>query len=293
MNLTLNIPSFNDSLNSFNKLFKLFNSVSKHDDDITYDFTNCNYLYPNAIALLYGLARIIQAKYKKVYFNPESLKPKIKELLHENGFIPQIEGKHFDIVKNIVPLKQDTTKDADSTIDYLQNKWLGQDRLRLSNLVRNAIVGKVWEIYENAFDHANSPIGIFSCGQHFILEKKLKIAVVDFGVGIPTNVKEHLIRPEMTGIKAMKWAFKSGNTTKKECRGLGLDFLKQFVRLNKGSLEIFSENGHVLIKGQEKEKYGNKIIPFHGSFIYITFTCDNRYYKLISEPGTTTEEPLF
>jgi hypothetical protein len=42
----------------------------------------------------------------------------------------------------------------------------------------NRIVGKVWEIYENAFEYADSPLGVFTCGQHFPTRRELTLTVL-------------------------------------------------------------------------------------------------------------------
>ncbi|MBS9383808.1 MAG: hypothetical protein HEQ24_06035 [Dolichospermum sp. BR01] len=65
------------------------------------------------------------------------------------------------ITKNQPPvLYVDTIKD-----------WLGKGWINISPRLQDAIpavsvaiAGKVVEIYFNAFEHSNSPIGVFSCG---------------------------------------------------------------------------------------------------------------------------------
>ncbi len=52
-------------------------------------------------------------------------------------------------------------------IAYLKTKWLGRGWITVSTRLRDAIVGRVWKIYANAFEHSHSPVGIFSCGQHY------------------------------------------------------------------------------------------------------------------------------
>jgi hypothetical protein len=80
-------------------------------------------------------------------------------------------------------------QDKEILADYLKTKWLGCGWIHVSPSLQDAIVGRVWEIYANAFEHAQSSIGVFSCGQHYPKMKELKLTVVDFGVGIPSNVR--------------------------------------------------------------------------------------------------------
>ena len=80
---------------------------------------------------------------------------------------------------------------------------------------------------------------------------------------------------------ALQWAFQRGTTTKHETgRGLGLDLLREFVTMNKGRLEIFSNEGYVLIE-KDKEIYAHSHVAFAGTLVNITFQCNECYYCLI------------
>lgn len=162
-------------------------------------------------------------------------------------------------------------------------------------MLKDEIVGRVWEIYANAFEHGQSPIGIFSCGQHYPDHYELKLTVVDFGVGIPSNVRmffKHDPRSQsLSAASCLKWAFQRGTTTKPNgtSRGMGLDLLKEFVKLNKGKIEIFSHEGYAIIDSK-REEFLNRSTFFEGTLINITFIRDESYYHLASE---VLEEPLF
>jgi hypothetical protein len=76
------------------------------------------------------------------------------------------------------------------------------------------------------------------------------LAVADFGGGIPSNVRSSLDDRLSGAEETMRRAFTQGNTTTKQIygpRGMGLDLLKEFVRLNSGKLEIYSHDGYVCI----------------------------------------------
>jgi hypothetical protein len=149
------------------------------------------------------------------------------------------------------------------------------------------------EIYLNAFDHGQSPIGVFSCGQHFPKNHELNLTIVDFGVGIPSNVrlfKAGSIEPEeLSAAKCMEWAFQRGTSTKPGGRGIGLDLIQDFVRLNKGRLEMFSHEGYVVIE-DGKISFAERKSFFEGTLVNISLRCDESYYCLASE---LNNEPLF
>ena len=86
-------------------------------------------------------------------------------------------------------------------MDYLKVKWLRQGWVHVVNYCKAAIAGSVWEIYTNAFEHAQSPIGVFSCGQHYPRRKELQLTVADFGVGIPSTVRLFFSNDQRTFFK--------------------------------------------------------------------------------------------
>src|SRR5690606_22291792 len=110
--------------------------------------------------------------------------------------------------------------------------------------------------------------------------RELRLTVVDFGIGIPSSVRAHLRTTEMDVEEALKWAFKKGNSTKSEstvARGLGLDLLKEFVSINEGSLEVYSNNGYVAIN-KDEITYRKIPVEFNGTLITITIKCDEKKY---------------
>jgi hypothetical protein len=295
--LIIEIPTIKDTQTDFNKLFKIYQKIEdnlspiKNVNRFLYDFSHCRTIYPNAIAFLFGLIQYLKSNKKEIFYIKGSLKKRIQSQLAANGFLNKLDSSEEYLEKEtLVPLREDRDIGNENLIiDYLQNKWLPKNWIHLSDLVRHAIVGKVWEIYDNAFSHAFSPIGIYSCGQK--IDNKIKLAIIDFGKGIPLNVTKYL-KKDIPSSEALKWAFKDGNTTKKENRGLGLGFLKSFVKLNKGELEIFSGTGHVKIN-EKDERFTTKKTYLNGTLIYITLMCDDKYYRFTHEASTISTKPLF
>ena len=155
--------------------------------------------------------------------------------------------------------------------------------MTFSRPLRDLIVGNVWEIYQNAFEHSCSPVGIFSCGQYYPNLQELQLTVIDYGCGIPYTVKEFLKDRYLSTIKSLQWAFYPGHTTKTGVgRGIGLNLLKDFIKSNKGKLEIFSHDAYVRIDANN-EYYGNTQSVFQGTLINIVLKCDESYYCLIDE----------
>ena len=50
MSLTLNIPTINDDVRDFDKLFQLWEQLNEDCSEVIIDFSKCYFLRPNAVA---------------------------------------------------------------------------------------------------------------------------------------------------------------------------------------------------------------------------------------------------
>jgi hypothetical protein len=131
-------------------------------------------------------------------------------------------------------------------MSYLRRDWLARRWVHVSEGLAAAIQGHVWEIYTNSFEHSGSRIGAMSCGQWYPKQRRLGLCIADFGVGIPHKVGTYLKRPRMRNREALRWALESGNSTSRDVRksrGLGLNLLKEFIRVNDGNSRFIADAG--------------------------------------------------
>jgi hypothetical protein len=287
MTQTLFVPTVNDDISDFCKLFKLYNSAITADSSIELDFSRCSFLRPNAVAFLGGFARTMESGSRSIEFNWDTLRDNVQANLAQNGFLKHV-GIGIDPWRgNSIPYREDKLLNKNAIVDYLKTKWLGRGWINVSPLLADNIAGNLVEIYLNAFEHSKSKNGVFTCGQRYPELEQLTISVVDFGVGIPQNVRDFLTRNEPgSKIKsdfALKWAFQSGTTTVDGMgRGIGLDLLKQFVKTNNGSLILFSHDAYVIVD-KNSERYLSHECNFHGTIMHITLQCDETLYVLPEE----------
>lgn len=287
----VHVPTINDTLSDFNKLFAMWAQVKDGGLNVRFDFSHCGFLRQNAVVFLGGLARLIEYRAGTAEFNWSSMRDSIRMNLAQNGFLASFGGSGGPWTGNSIPYREDRSQDSTGLMDYLKAKWLGRGWVYVSSRLRDEIMGRVWEIYANAFEHGQSEIGIFSCGQHYPHKHELALTVLDFGVGIPSNVRIFAGNSNIHASKTLEWAFKRGTTTKPNgtSRGLGLDLLKEFVRLNNGKIELFSHEGHAIIS-QNDESYEDRAVFFEGTLVNITLRCDESYYRFADE---TPSGPLF
>lgn len=251
--MIISLPSLDDRQSDFLYLFNVWKEIEGEQYYLEIDFLNCQRLGHNAVAFLGGMVRAKIKNGVNVVFKWDTLNQKVRRTLAQNKFIYIFNTnikKTPRISKNCIPYREDAEKDCDAYVSYLKNHWLGPGWVHVSDLLRDTIVGKIYEIYINTFDHGDSDVGVFSCGHK--TAKTLKLTLVDFGVGIPYNVRKFQGDQDIKAPSALKWAFQRGASTRDEGRGLGLDILKSFIKLNKGFLEIYSHDAYTKISSENE-----------------------------------------
>ncbi len=66
---TVTIPTLNDSTTDFATLFSIWSQADGYFENIRFDFSVCNFLRPNDMILLGGLARLVESRMGTVVFD--------------------------------------------------------------------------------------------------------------------------------------------------------------------------------------------------------------------------------
>jgi hypothetical protein len=290
----IQIPTLNDNPHDFARLFGIWDEANDYFEDICFDFTRCGFLRPNAVAFLGGLARLIESRLGSASFDWSTLNNSwVRTTLRQNGFACAFGDTSSPWNGTSIPYREDREFHPDEVADYLSENWLGKGwvHAHVSEALKNTIVERVLELYVNAFEHSESQIGVFSCGQYFPQLNELHLTLIDFGMGIPANVRGYLkkVRPDLPAEKLMagdclKWAFQRMTTTRpgSTSRGVGLDLLKSFIRVNRGTMQVFSNDGCVEITA-DREVYDSFSPAFEGTVFHVKLICNENYYRLTSE----------
>lgn len=287
MSQIIKVPTLNDRIEDFECLFSLYQQAIECDENLVLDFAYCNFLRHNAVAFLGGLVRTLQCKGRSVKIEWNSIPDKISANLEQNGFHTAITGNKEGRIGNSIPYREDSIQDSDSFVSYLSNYWLGRGWIEVSEVLKIEIITKIAEIYENAFEHAESEVGIFTCGQKYPNLSELNLTIVDFGIGIPRRVRTLSTNAALSDTEAIQWAIASGNSTRtgNVAGGGGLDTLIHFVTQHNGRMEIISHNGHVLLT-KDGVSCNHCSCSFLGTLININLNCDeSRYYKKPNRPN--------
>jgi hypothetical protein len=281
MSRTIIIPTLNNAIQDFELLFSAQQDALECKLDLTFDFSDCQVLPHYAIAFLGGLVRSIESDGRHVTIDWNTTSTEIFTKLDRNGFYTCHSGNGEGGDGNEFPYQEYLTIDTDGFITYLQDLWFGRSPVPIDSCVQLEAIANVVEIYVNAFEHADSNVGVFVYGQHYHHQGELNLTLVDFGLGIPHKVKTHLNQHLMEASEAIEWALARGNSTGNENvpRGIGLGNLINFVKENDGRLEIFSDDGYSISSRNELlcVKYPRR---FYGTLINISLKCANlQYYK--------------
>lgn len=314
--VTIEVPSLRDDQTGYSYLLRLASSVVTDPyRKFEFDFKKCAILDQNAVAMLGGLARYVDAHNTftnrgfrglilpraSVMFKVDTMSSLISEQLIKNNFLSHFSMEHFDGYPkgDYIGYREHTEYlDATEIALHLSNEWLSDEKLSISTELKNAIVSKIFEIFMNAYGHGAEPagiagLGVISCGMHKKKEKQLKLTVIDFGAGIATNVRRFL-KKEMSDQECMSWALQRGHSTKTDSmddipRGLGFGLLAEFVSLNEGGFKVFSNGACASVERDGTYSVKNVKYPFSGTMVNISINCDGRHYLFVSEHETTEQ----
>ena len=168
--------------------------------------------------------------------------------------------------------------------EYLRLHLRGKGIPRMSARLEKHFKQSIFEVFQNSVVHSGSRLEAFVCGQFYPTRRRLRLTIADAGIGIRTNVREYLNR-QISSVEAIRWAMQAGNTTRtgKLPGGVGLKFLKDFIKENNGKIQIVSRRGFYEFNAHV-EKYEKLQGDFRGTVVTFEInTADTASYRLSSE----------
>ena len=285
--LKIQVPTINEKPEDYLKLSKLWEKVIDENVlNLTLNFSYCNFLQSHGVAFLAGLVTLVKSRGGTVEIDLDSIREKVRANLNQNNFLAFCGMDTIPRSGNSVPLRHDY--EAVNNLDflnYLKQKWIRKYWMNCSDNLLSAISNAVLELHLNASEHSHSSIGAFTCGQRYPNMNKLQLTLVDFGVGIPYNVREYFNVQAIPAQAALSWAFQRGHSTRRIHipQGLGLFGLSDFVKKNSGDIFICSEGCYGVINKNGSSFKAEPDISFKGTIVTITLNCDEQFYTLEEE----------
>lgn len=267
---------------NFIELWRLIQESS--DVDFTINFEHTEIFEANLAAILGAIFDSSLEQQKRIGY--VGFSKKIKDVFELNNFLTNPLNDLNTIHKGTVIsfMKFTPYKDIEF-MEYVKNEMLSKPKFpRHSKMLGKKINESIFELFENARTHGNCK-NIYTCGQIIKDDPstRLDFTIVDMGKTIKNNVNEYL-RTDFSGSDAIEWALQSGHTTKtgNVSGGLGLDIIFEFIKLNKGRIQIVSSDGYLEYYNNimDKKLFNN---PFHGTIANIEFNLNDKASYLLKE----------
>ena len=107
MSLILKVPTLNDDIQDFERLFSLHQQAIDSDrEHLILDFSDCQFLRHSAVAFIGGLVRLNQLKGKTVIIDWSSCSTPIAINLKKNGFYSVFSNDSQEFNGNSIPYRE-------------------------------------------------------------------------------------------------------------------------------------------------------------------------------------------
>lgn len=224
-------------------------NLQPRSTEIVFDFSRLSFIEPVGVTVLSNLVCWLHKWGTKVFFRTRDVnyfnRWDTMWFLDDSNFFKRYTGKHLGVSPCVrpttIPLEEVKYSDSHQWLEQTI-KWLS----RCLNLTPASLANiKVCfqEIFNNIADHSSENTGCVFI-QHYPNKNEVRVAISDFGVGIPHNIKK--VHPGYTDAQCLSRSIEHGFSTKStpKNRGAGLDTLVyNVVNNNKGRVYIHSNHG--------------------------------------------------
>lgn len=275
--------TINNTFESFQSLIQLYET---HKDELFGDIhlEIRHFFSANMSAALGAVLDKFTANLNDIHF--DYLSPQIETILLKNDFLTYFgKQRAVDINNTTIKFQKLKTTDGKYFKNYVIEELIEEhiaDLPQMSSGVKEKMVEAIYEIFVNAQIHSETEF-IYTCGQFFPNKDKIEFTIVDTGIGFREKINRRF-GSNLRATQAIKWAVEEKKTTKEGISGgLGLAVLREFVILNKGKMQIISNEGFY-----QFDSDGETLNEFQGEFpgtiVNLQFrTDDNNNYSLKSE----------
>ncbi len=272
----------------YQELISLLSRINATNDRIIeIDFSGVSWFEANLSAVLGAIIQLAEENGKEVSII--NLTGRVESILYRNRFLRMYgEGDIGFSGDTIVSYKKFPPSGDNDFLFYIRSELLSKpDFPKHSQKLGKKISESIFELFENASTHGKCAF-IHTCGQYYPgkTPRRLDLTIVDMGISIKKNVNDYL-REEKSGDAAIVWALQYGNTTKTGniSGGLGLNIIFQFIKLNKGKIQIASSDGYWEYR-EENEFTATFSGMFPGTIANLEFNLDDdsRYFLSDENP---------
>ena len=196
-------------------------------------------------------------------------------ILKKNEFLSYYGyEKYFDANNTTIKFLKLNPKSSHTFYSYVIKDLLNRSELPILSIgLKKKMAEAIYEIFVNTQLHSETS-NTYTCGQFYPKSNTIFFTITDTGIGFKNRIikSKHI---NLSSIDAIKWAVIEKNTTKENVPGgLGLTILKEFVDLNKGCIQIVSDDGfYQHSMGNDEFKLLNGSFP--GTIVNLQFKTDD------------------
>ncbi len=211
--------------------------------ELYFDFSTLSFIKPVGVVVLSNLIEYLKKVGVKVYFLGHNKNSSANIYLDDAGFFNHylknyVFNTHYQR-NTTIPLALVANQDATNFLYFRLMPWIARE-VGLNEESLSTIRTSIEEIFHNIRDHSGVGIGcVFA--QHFPNMQNIELAISDFGLGIPAQVRT--IIPDLSDTEALRKASEQGFTTKSNVRnrGAGITNITRYItQKNNGTVLISS-----------------------------------------------------
>lgn len=171
-------------------------------------------------------------------------------------------------------------------LEYIEKQWFKEANFIFDKTVYSEMLGIFIEMFANAAEHSGngSTVGIGAYGTIDLENKNIYLALIDLGKGIANKVQYYWSSTnggDISDVEAVKWALAPNHTTRsRRLGGQGFTNIRQFLKINQGSLDIITNSVHAKLEGNLETKMSTMDVNFSGTILIFKLNNETvRYYK--------------
>ncbi|MBF0182610.1 MAG: hypothetical protein HQM03_21555 [Magnetococcales bacterium] len=266
----------------FEFLSMLIHRGEPRDREVKVNFNTLSFIDPVGQVTLSNTIGWLQKKGVKVTCLPPDMANPAVRFLDDAQFFATHLKNHQTILpaaqlrETTLPITRIQHSQAGHWLRGTFVHWMAErTNIPVPSLV--SIQSSLMEIFNNIKDHSEEQSGCCAA-QHFPRNRRIIVAIADFGVGIPTQMSK---RYHGSNSDLIMQACDEGVSTKSipQNRGTGLYLLvENVVRLNRGMISIYSNYGKATFGAPSntlktsKFNFFDKFYP--GTLLIVTFDTD-------------------
>jgi len=287
----MTIYRINSNHHGFEQLIGLHHQlISTSDSTFELDLSKTQWFDANMCAVL-GAVLVFAQKNKRLKISiNRTIQKGVEDIMQKNGFLCHYGwDEEPDIYDTVFKFECFESNETGRFSEYIEKYFVkgGRGLPKMSSQLLGRFRVSIYEIFENAREHADSKHGVFVCGQYFPKNKRIAFSIVDLGIGFQKKIRNSLnlkLKPN----EAIDWALSECNTTRDPSAGkpggIGLKLIREFIEKNNGRLIIVSDAGYWELTEKGKIEMRQFEFPFPGTAVTFEIdTSDTKEYYLEGE----------